>query len=139
MQTVPDPSISPHAVSSLCTPSSSDTKVFLRLIPETYEEQKSTDSASFRGKADYRERLRPRKIANYKDQFDISSSARSDTELEAEGSNLYTYGACVLPDSAKGLGDVIDRCDREIRDLETEFFDEEFKDSGTFSRSSFCS
>lgn len=110
-----------------------------RPSPDGEEEQKNGDSTSAASlkhckkeeKGGYKQHLRPRKIANYKDQFDISSSAQSDEESPAETNCLYSYGACVLPNSAKGLRQIIDRCNDEIKDLEAQYFDEEFKDSGT--------
>lgn len=46
-----------------------------------------------------------------------------------DNNSLYTYGTCILPNSAAELKQIIEQCNSEIRGLETQFFDEEYKDT----------
>ena len=104
------------------------------------EEQKNTDTnnstsvklPSKERKGEYTSRLRPRKIANYKDQFDISSSAQSYPESSDESNGIYTYGTCILPNSTSELRGIIERCEDEIKVLENKFLSEEQLDEGFF-------
>ena len=110
-----------------------------KLIHEGEEEQKNGDSTSAvstkhrtkEDKEEYKPCLRPRKIANYKDQFDISS-AQSDAEPMVDTTSLYTYGTCVLPNDPYELKDIIESCSSEIKKLESHFFEDEHADSSNF-------
>lgn len=101
------------------------------------EEQKNADTTSAaslpnpqRGNdGKYKSCLRPRKITNYREQFDISSPFHSDAEHSQDNNYSNSYGSCVLPDSIHSLKHLIEQCNSEIKTLERQFIEQEFADT----------
>jgi len=133
-------------------PNNSDTSVTLSLKPQIHssqihsdkteeEDAKFTDNntsptslkdSSKETKSGYTSRLRPRKITNYRDQFDISCSQQSEQESLDENNSNYAYGNCILPDNIDELREIINKCDTDLKTLEDNFFMEEHKDESIF-------
>jgi len=103
------------------------------------EEQKNGDSTSqesMKGpKQDnkYKSMLRPRKITNYKERFNISCTSHSDEDSAMENKYSYSYGSCVLPNNIHSLKTIIDKCNTEILVLEKQFYEQEYLDSSKYS------
>jgi hypothetical protein len=93
------------------------------------EEQKYVSTANTAVSKEAETRLRPRKIANYKEQFDISSISESEDESVLDESYSATYGCCVLPNSVHDLRLIMKRCEENIKALEKDFFEAENEDA----------
>lgn len=83
-------------------------------------------------KSDYKDKLRPTKTTNYKEQLDAFSPNQSDSESVTEEVNNNVCGSTVLPNNEKKLKEIIEKSKTETRLLQTFVHEEEEKDQRKF-------